>query len=70
MKAEEDDDIRPDYDFSNAVRGKYFERYQAGTNIVLLDSDVAAAFPDSDAVNEALRSLLRIAQRATGSSRG
>lgn len=71
MKAEdENDDILPEYDFSKAVRGKYYERYQAGTNVVLLEPDVAAAFPDSDAVNEALRSLLTIAKRAVASSRG
>ena len=69
MKAdEEDDDILPEYDFTNAVRGKYYERYQEGTNVVLLEPDVAAAFPNSEAVNEALRSLLRIALQATRSS--
>ena len=67
MKAEEEDDIRPEYDFTNAVRGKYYERY---TNIVLLEPDVAEAFPTSDAVNDALRSLLRIAMRTVASSRG
>ena len=67
MKAD-DDDIRPEYDFTNAVRGKYYERYRQGTNVVLLEPDVAAAFPDSEAVNEALRSLLQLALRATSSS--
>jgi hypothetical protein len=63
-KDEEDDDtMLPEYDFSNAVRGKYYQRYQQGTNIVVLEPDVAAAFPDSDAVNEALRALLKIAER-------
>ncbi|HBL30190.1 MAG TPA: hypothetical protein DD490_25435 [Acidobacteria bacterium] len=70
MKAEEEDDIRPEYDFTNAVRGKYYERYKRGTNIVLLEPDVAEAFPTSDAVNDALRSLLRIAMRTVASSRG
>ena len=41
-----------------AVRGKYVERYREGTNLVLLDPDVAAAFPDAKAVNDALRQLL------------
>jgi hypothetical protein len=41
------------------VRGKYVERYREGTNLVLLDPDVAAAFPDATAVNDALRLLLR-----------
>ncbi len=61
-----EDDLRPEYDFSKmqgGVRGKYAERYSAGTNVVLLDPDVARAFPTSDAVNEALRLLMQIAQR-------
>ena len=61
-----EDDLRPEYDFSKmqgGVRGKYVERYRAGTNVVLLDPDVAQAFPTSDAVNEALRLLMQIAQR-------
>ncbi|WP_434688064.1 hypothetical protein [Pseudanabaena minima] len=60
------DDLRPEYDFSRmkgGVRGKYVERYRTGTNIVLLDPDVAQAFPTSEAVNEALRLLMQIAQR-------
>ncbi|HBL32041.1 MAG TPA: hypothetical protein DD490_34900 [Acidobacteria bacterium] len=63
MKAE-DEDIRPEYDFTNAVRGKYYERYQQGSNVVLLEPDVALAFPTSEAVNEALRALMMIARRA------
>lgn len=61
-----EDDLRPEYDFSRmkgGVRGKYVERYRTGTNIVLLDPDVAQAFPTSEAVNEALRLLMQIAQR-------
>ena len=60
------DELRPEYDFSKmkgGVRGKYVERYRTGTNVVLLDPDVAQAFPTSDAVNEALRLLMQIAQR-------
>jgi hypothetical protein len=49
--------MRREYDFSGAVRGKYFERFQQGGNLVLLDPDVSAAFPTSEAVNQALRSL-------------
>ena len=52
-----DPDMRDEYDFSGAERGKYYERYKAGTNVVLLDADVLAVFPDSEAVNRALRSL-------------
>ena len=58
---EQEDDLRPEYDFSKLkgrVRGKYVERYREGTNLVLLDPDVAAAFPDAKAVNDALRLLL------------
>ncbi len=61
----EEDELRPEYDFSQLkgrVRGKYVERYRAGTNVVLLDEDVAAAFPNSQAVNEALRLLVKLAQ--------
>jgi hypothetical protein len=61
-----EDELRPEYDFSDmkgGVRGKYFESYRAGTNVVLLDPDVAKAFPTSDSVNEALRLLMQIAQR-------
>ena len=54
-----DDDLRPEYDFRGGERGKYAKRYREGTNIVVLDPDVAAKFKDSQAVNEALRSLLR-----------
>ncbi|WP_017296289.1 hypothetical protein [Geminocystis herdmanii] len=58
MKMESNEEMRPEYDFSNmkgGVRGKYVDRYQAGTNIVLLEPDVAQAFPASYSVNEALR---------------
>jgi hypothetical protein len=61
----EEDELRSEYDFSQLrgrVRGKYVERYQAGTNLVLLEPDVAAAFPDGKAVNEALRLLIKVAE--------
>jgi hypothetical protein len=58
-----DDEMRPEYDFSNAVRGKYYERYKAGTNIVVLDPDVAQAFKGSESVNQALRLLLNLARQ-------
>jgi hypothetical protein len=57
------DDILPEYDLSGGVRGKYAARYAEGTNVVLLDPDVAAVFPDAAAVNEALRALAKIAER-------
>ena len=59
------DNMREEYDFSDAVRGKYYQRYRQGTNVVLLEPDVATAFPTAKAVNDALRSLLRLAKRAT-----
>ncbi len=61
-----DDDLRPEYDFSSMagrIRGKYVERYRTGTNLVLLEPDIAQAFPTDASVNEALRLLLQIAQR-------
>lgn len=52
------DGMRTEYDFSGGVRGKYVARYRAGTNVVLLDPDVAATFRDAEAVNRALRALI------------
>ena len=49
------DEMRPEYDFSNAVRAKYADKIKDGSHIVVLDPDVAAVFPDSKAVNDALR---------------
>jgi hypothetical protein len=51
-------------DFSKGVRGKYFDRMQEGTNIVLIAPDLLETFPDSESVNEALRSLKKIADRS------
>src|SRR5215203_309870 len=65
----EDDDLEPEYDFSGAVRGKYYQRYQQGTNVVLLDADVAQAFKDSESVNRALRLLLDLAKQEIPQSR-
>lgn len=58
-----DDELRPEYDASalkGAVRGKYYDRYRSGTNLALLAPDVRAAFPTDEAVNEALRSLMKM----------
>ena len=52
------DQLRPEYDFRGGVRGKFADRYREGTNIVVLDPDVAAKFKNSAAVNDALRTLL------------
>jgi hypothetical protein len=68
MKRAVKDELRPEYDFASmpgGVRGKYTERYRQGVNIVKLDDDVSAAFPDAKAVNDALRSLIRIARATT-----
>ena len=59
------DDLRPEYDLSQlkgGVRGKYFKRATAGTTLVLLEPDVAQAFPDAKSVNQALRALAMIAR--------
>ena len=70
------DELRPEYnfDYSKAVRGKYYKRLmEEGSNIVVLEPDVAKAFHDSASVNEALRSLLdltRSTQRLTRRSSG
>ena len=56
-------DMRPEYDFSGGVRGKHYEAYREGTNVVLLDSDVARVFRDSTSVNRALRLLLDLAKK-------
>ena len=56
----DEDIMRPEYDFSRAVRGVSAARYAEGTNVVLLDPDVAEIFPDTRAVNEALRTMARL----------
>jgi hypothetical protein len=54
------DDMLPEYDFSGGVRGKYAARYAEGSNVVVLDPDLADVFPDSESVNRALRALAEI----------
>lgn len=67
---EMDDELRPEYNLhgllKGGVRGKYVARYRAGTNLVLLDPDVAKAFPDEAAVNEALRLVIRLTEIQRG----
>ncbi len=68
MKKAKSDELRPEYrreDLGPGVRGKYFESYRKGTNLVLLSPDVAKAFPSEEAVNEVLRSLIDIARKST-----
>ncbi len=59
-------DMREEYDFSNAVRGKYAERFAEGSNVIVLDPDLAEVFSDTAAVNGALR---RLAESARGSEK-
>lgn len=66
---ENGDDLRPEYDFSGGGRGKHAARYAAGTNVVVLDPDIAAVFPNSVAVNEALRALVPLIRRRRRSRR-
>jgi len=56
------DEMRPEYDFSQGVRGKHYQAYRAGTNVVFLDADIAEVFADSASVNQALRLLVKLAR--------
>jgi len=60
--SEPEDEMRDEYDFSGGVRGKFYQEYMKGTNVVLLDADVAEVFRDSETVNQALRTLITIAK--------
>lgn len=67
-----EDDLRPEYDLSQlkgGVRGKYYQQVKAGTNLVLIEPDLARAFPDDESVNRALRLLLSAAKAAIIGSR-
>jgi hypothetical protein len=69
MKTVKHEEMRKEYkreDLGKGIRGKHFEEYKKGTNLVLLSPDVAAAFPDDASVNDALRSLRKIARQTTG----
>ncbi|MSQ71141.1 MAG: hypothetical protein EXR27_07605 [Betaproteobacteria bacterium] len=59
-------EMRPEYDFSGAVRGMYCRRYVVSSNVVVIDSDVHERFKNAEAVNEALRTLIRAAGRGQG----
>lgn len=72
MKKAKVEDLRPVYnreDLGPGVRGKHFESYQKGTNLVLLSPDVAKVFSTEEAVNDALRSLINLAQKSTNLTR-
>jgi len=62
-KMQKDSDLLEEYDFSKGIQGKYAKKYNEGTNVVVIDPDVAKFFPDHDSVNEALRSLTEIIKR-------
>ncbi|MBI2059529.1 MAG: hypothetical protein HYT87_07125 [Nitrospirae bacterium] len=67
------DDLRPEYkrsDFAQMERGRYLGRVKASSNVVVLDDDVSAVFPNSAAVNKALHSLVEVARRASGLAGG
>jgi hypothetical protein len=66
----ENDDMRAEYDFRGGVRGKYAAQFAEGTNLVLLDPDVARAFPNATAVNDALRALAGIIERSAAQHHG
>lgn len=62
MSQDDKDTMRDEYDFSKGVRGKHHKAYRQGTNVVLLEPDVAEVFRDSDSVNQALRTIARLAR--------
>jgi len=67
-------EMRDHYDFAHGIRGKYAARYAQGTNVVVIDADVAKLFPDRESVNEALRAVGHVVQmreqRRTRANRG
>ncbi len=72
-KVREQNEMRSEYmreDLGVGVRGKYYDVYTEGHNLVLLDPEVAKAFPTEEAVNEALLSLIKIAQASTDLTKG
>ena len=62
-RMQKDPDMLEEYEFSKGVRGKYAKRYAEGTNVVVIEPDIAKVFPDHDSVNQALRSLVEIIRR-------
>jgi len=72
MKKDKTDELRPEYrreELGPGIRGKYFKSYQTGTNLVLLKPDIAKVFPTDDDVNDALRTLIDVAQKTVGSTK-
>ncbi|HEX9990796.1 MAG TPA: hypothetical protein VGE45_20250 [Chloroflexia bacterium] len=64
----DNDEMLEEYDFGNGAKGKYAEMYSAGTNVVLLDPDVAEVFRDSSSVNDALRTLIKVSRQVVTQS--
>ncbi len=62
-RMQNDPDMLEEYDFTKGVQGKYAKKYAEGTNVVVIEPDVAKVFPDHDSVNQALRSLAEIIRR-------
>jgi hypothetical protein len=69
-KMKNDPNMLEEYDFSGGVRGKYAKRYEEGTNVAVIEPDVAEYFPDHDSVNEALRALAAIIKRQRKAEQG
>jgi hypothetical protein len=72
VEASDRDTLRAEYrreDLGKGIRGKYFKQFAGGTNLVLLSPDVARAFPTTESVNSALRSLLQVAERAAAAKK-
>ena len=71
-KSKSDGELRPEYqrsDFGNLERGKYYDRVKASSNVVVVDDEITSIFPNSAAVNRALRTLVEVAQKTTGLTR-
>ena len=62
-RMQKDPDMLEEYDFSEGIQGKYSQRYREGTNVVVIEPDIAKIFPDHDSVNRALRSLAEIIKK-------
>jgi hypothetical protein len=63
MKKKSDPEILREYDFSSGIKGKYSKKFAEGTNLILLDPDMIKIFPDSNTVNETLRTLSEVMKR-------
>jgi hypothetical protein len=69
-KMQKDPDMLEEYDFSKGVQGKYARRFREGANLVLLDPDIAEAFPNDEAVNTALRLVMQLQKLPKSRKRG